>query len=131
MQGTLNNAYQEGRLTATQRLINTRKAERNAVQARINALEQERTRLAKSWNPFQKKTRKQRQNQIDRNLAALHKNFEIKQRFLSMAEQQRETAENNILRSRPFVVNTPVSGVRTTRRSFGLPPTSNPFFNND
>jgi hypothetical protein len=131
LSGSINNAYQEGRLGLTQRLLTTRKAERNAVQAQINALEQEKTKLAKAWNPFQKKTRKLRQNQIDRNLASLEKTLEVKQRLLRMAEEQQETTETNILRSRPMVVNRPVSGVRTTRRSFGLPSATNPFFTND
>ena len=130
MQGTINNAYQEGRLGITQRLTNTRKAERNAVQAQINALEQEKANLAKAWNPFTKKTRKLRQNQIEANLAALRKNFEVKQRLLSIAEQQRETTENNILRSRPLVINRPRSSVRTARGIVGLSAAPNPF-NND
>ncbi|NBO59403.1 MAG: hypothetical protein EBU82_00365 [Flavobacteriia bacterium] len=67
LQGTFNNAYQEGRLGVTQRAINTRKAQRNTVQAQINALEQEKANLAKAWNPFTKKTRKLRQNQIEAN----------------------------------------------------------------
>lgn len=121
LQGTINNAYQEGRLTVTQRAINTRKAQRNEVQAQINALEKEKANLAKAWNPFQKKTRKLRQNQIEANLVALRKNYEVKQRLLSIAEQQRQTTENNILRSRPLVLNRPVSGIATTRRSFGIP----------
>ena len=102
-QGPAENNFQRGRLALVQRTVNTRKAELNAVKAQINALEQEKTNLAKAWNPFQRKTRKQRQNQIEQNLAGLQRNYQIKQRFYNIAAEQLASAQNEALRAPVFV----------------------------
>ncbi len=121
-QGVNENAFQRGRLGIATRAVNRRRADRNAVQAQINALEQEKNTLGKAWNPFQRKTRKQRLNQIERNLEGLRQNLQQKEYLYSMTQEQLAANENALLRS-PVLVSAPRRA--TVRRSLG--PAINPF----